>query len=49
MGDREIPYRLLKKILATCSDADFGKLSLAVVQKGAYVPHGGVPVTGHAP
>jgi biopolymer transport protein ExbD len=40
MGDREIPYRLLKKVLATCADADFGKLSLAVLQKaGSAVVH----------
>ena len=33
MGDREIPYRILKKIMATCTDADYGRLSLAVMQK----------------
>lgn len=33
MGDREIPYRLLKKVMATCTDADYGRLSLAVMQK----------------
>ncbi|HJR71987.1 MAG TPA: biopolymer transporter ExbD [Gammaproteobacteria bacterium] len=33
MGDREIPYRLLKKIMATCTAADYGRLSLAVLQK----------------
>lgn len=33
MGDREIPYHVLKKIMATCTDADYGKLSLAVLQK----------------
>jgi len=33
LGDRELPYRVLKKIMATCTDADFGKLSLAVIQK----------------
>lgn len=33
MGDREIPYRLLKKVLATCTESDYGKLSLAVLQK----------------
>jgi biopolymer transport protein TolR len=35
MGDREIPYRLLKKVMATCTDADYGRLSLAVLQRGA--------------
>lgn len=49
MGDREIPYRLLKKILATCSDADFGKLSLAVLQKVGSPSAAAVAVTGHAP
>jgi biopolymer transport protein TolR len=33
LGDRELPYRVLKKIMATCTDADYGKLSLAVLQK----------------
>ncbi len=33
LGDRTVPYRVLKKVLATCTDADYGKLSLAVVQK----------------
>ena len=32
LGDRELPYRVLKKIMATCTDADYGKLSLAVIQ-----------------
>lgn len=33
LGDRTVPYRVLKKVLATCTNADYGKLSLAVVQK----------------
>src|SRR5690606_8494786 len=33
MGDPEIPYKLLKKIMATCTAADYGQLSLAVLQK----------------
>lgn len=33
LGDREIPYSLLKKVMATCTAADYGRLSLAVVQK----------------
>jgi biopolymer transport protein TolR len=33
MGDREIPYRLLKRVMATCTDADYGRLSFAVLQK----------------
>lgn len=33
MGNKQIPYRLLKKVMATCTDAGFGKISLAVIQK----------------
>jgi biopolymer transport protein TolR len=35
MGDKGIPYELLKKVMATCTDADYGRLSLAVLQKAA--------------
>jgi biopolymer transport protein ExbD len=34
MADKELPYRLLKKIMATSTAADYGQLSLAVLQKG---------------
>ena len=30
MGDREIPYWLLKKIMLTCQATDFARISLAV-------------------
>ena len=33
MGDKVIPYNVLKKIMATCTDANFGRISLAVLQK----------------
>ena len=33
LGDKDVPYRILKKVMATCTEADYGKLSLAVVQK----------------
>lgn len=33
LGDKNVPYRVLKKVMATCTDADYGKLSLAVIQK----------------
>lgn len=33
MGDREIPYRLLKRVMATCTEANYTQLSLAVMQK----------------
>jgi len=35
MGDRDIPYRLLKKVMATCTDAEYGQISLAVLQKSS--------------
>ena len=34
-GDKEIPFRLLKKIMTTCTEADFTRISLSVVQKAA--------------
>jgi biopolymer transport protein ExbD len=33
MGDKSLPYDVLKKVMATCTDADYGKISLAVLQK----------------
>ncbi len=35
MGDKEIPYRVLKKVMATCTGADYGRISLAVLQKSS--------------
>lgn len=32
MGDRELPYSLLKRIMASCTAAEYGKISLAVTQ-----------------
>ena len=34
MGDKEIPYRLLRKIMVTCARANYSDLSFAVIQKG---------------
>jgi biopolymer transport protein TolR len=33
MGDKSTPYSLLKKIMLTCSDAEYGKVSFAVVER----------------
>ncbi len=33
MADKALPYEVLKKVMATCTDADYGKISLAVIQK----------------
>jgi len=35
MGDKDIPYRLLKKVMATCTKSDYGRISLAVLQKSS--------------
>ena len=35
MGDKDIPYRLLKKVMATCTESDYGQISLAVLQKSS--------------
>lgn len=35
MGNKHIPYELLKKVMTTCTDAGYGRISLAVMQKAA--------------
>ncbi len=35
MGDKDIPYRLLKKVMATCMESEYGRISLAVLQKSS--------------
>lgn len=44
MGDRELPYSLLKRIMSTCTAAEFERIALAVRQRGA----GDVAVAGAA-
>ncbi len=34
MGDKEIPYQLLRKVMVTCARANYSNISFAVVQKG---------------
>src|SRR5450755_1905469 len=33
MGDKNTPYSVLKKVMLTCSDAEYGKVSFAVVER----------------
>jgi biopolymer transport protein ExbD len=33
MADKALPYEVLKKVMATCTNADYGKISLATLQK----------------
>ncbi len=35
MGDKETSYQVLKKVMATCTAADYGQISLAVLQKSS--------------
>lgn len=35
LGDKEVPYKVLKKVMATCTAADYGQISLAVLQKSS--------------
>ena len=35
MGDRDIPYRLLMKVMATRTESEYGQISLAVLQKSS--------------
>lgn len=34
MGDKEIPFQLLKRVMITCARASYTKISLAVLKKG---------------
>jgi biopolymer transport protein TolR len=44
MADKSLPYEVLKKVMSTCTDADYGRISLAVLQRekpvapGSYHP-----------
>ncbi len=42
MADKSLPYEVLKKVMRTCTDADYGRISLAVLQKDKPVPAGAV-------
>ena len=35
LADKKIPFKLLKKIMSTCTSAGYGKISLAVIQKAS--------------
>jgi biopolymer transport protein TolR len=42
MADKSLPYEVLKRVMMTCTDADYGRISLAVIQKEKQVPPGQV-------
>jgi biopolymer transport protein ExbD len=33
MADKNTPYEILKKVMSTCTDADYGRISFALLQK----------------
>jgi biopolymer transport protein ExbD len=33
MADKSTPYAVLKKVMSTCTDADYGRISFALMQK----------------
>ena len=35
LADKKIPFKLLKRIMSTCTSAGYGKISLAVIQKAS--------------
>ena len=35
MADKDIPYSLLKKVMATCTESEYGQISLAVLQRSS--------------
>jgi biopolymer transport protein ExbD len=35
LADKTIPFKVLKKIMSTCTDSGYGRISLAVIQKAA--------------
>lgn len=42
MADKSLPYEVIKKVMRTVTDADYGRISLAVLQKDKPVPAGAV-------
>jgi biopolymer transport protein TolR len=38
LGDRTTPYSVLRKVMATCTEADYGKVSLAVIEREQRTP-----------
>lgn len=41
LGDRGTPYSVLRKVMATCTQADYGKVSLAVIERERAQPGAG--------
>jgi biopolymer transport protein TolR len=43
LGDRNTPYSVLRKVMATVTDAEYGKVSLAVVEREGRTPARAAP------
>jgi biopolymer transport protein ExbD len=41
MGDKTLPYDVVRKVMATCTAAAYGKISLAVMRKEEPIKAGG--------
>jgi biopolymer transport protein ExbD len=37
MADKAVPFALIKRVMSTCTSEGYGRISLAVIQKGAQV------------
>lgn len=37
MADKSVPFALIKRVMSTCTSEGYGRISLAVIQKGAQV------------
>ena len=42
MGDKSLPYEVVRKVMATCTAAAYGKISLAVIERERPVDAGSV-------
>ena len=38
MGDKDTPFKVLRKVMATATAADYGKVSLAVIERETAAP-----------
>ena len=46
MGDKALPYKLLKRVMATCTAAEYGKISLAVMRRAGSMQDAAVVAAG---
>jgi biopolymer transport protein TolR len=44
LGDKALPYEVLKRVMTTCTSANYGRISLAVIQKEKPLPAGFKPI-----